>query len=114
MKRALTLQDVRIFTEKVAAKKGWILNPDDEFLTTILEGLLGNYQNLGYYQCPCRISWDDRKKDRDIMCPCDYSPADIEEYGHCFCALFLTQAFVNSGKEPNSIPERRPAELFPE
>ncbi len=108
-----TIEDVWKFTEKAAELYGWVLNPDKQFLEGILEGLLSNFQGLGYYQCPCRLSWDELEKDRDILCPCTYSHEDVREYGHCFCALFLSEEFAASGKEPGSIPERRPPELFP-
>jgi ferredoxin-thioredoxin reductase catalytic subunit len=108
-----TLEKVKIFTLKAAQSKGWVLNPDQDFLESLQEGLLDNLKELGYYQCPCRMSWDQKQKDRDIICPCTYSVADIKEYGHCYCALFLSQEFLDSGKEPGSIPERRPQELFP-
>ncbi|MCF7943714.1 MAG: ferredoxin:thioredoxin reductase [Spirochaetia bacterium] len=113
MKEKLTLKDVQTFTANTAAANGWVLNPDEEFLDSIQQGLLANAQRLGYYQCPCRDSWDDREKDRDIICPCEYSKPDIEEYGQCFCGLFLSDEFEESGSEASSIPERRPQELYP-
>ena len=113
MKQDMTRERVRTFTRAVARKNGWLLNPDGEFLETIEEGLLENARRLGYFQCPCRISWDDRSRDRDIVCPCDYSHPDIREYGHCYCALFLSREFSESGAEPAGIPERRPEEYYP-
>ncbi len=59
-----------------------------------------NLQRLGYYQCPCRLSWDDRTKDQDIICPCVYAHDDIAEFGHCFCSLYLSEEFDRSGEEP--------------
>ena len=109
-----TREQVKQFAQKAAGKHGWEVQPDQDFLNAVLDGLLSNLQRLGYYQCPCRYSWDDRVKDRDIICPCSYAAEDIAEYGHCFCALFLSPEFIASGKEPGSIPERRPEELYPE
>ena len=107
------LVDAQAFVRKVAAKNNWKLNRDEEFLGNIVEGLLMNLQRLGYYQCPCRLSWDDRAKDQDIICPCTYAQEDIAEFGHCFCSLYLSEEFDSSGEEPASIPERRPQERFP-
>ena len=107
-------QKTREFVEKVAAKRGWVLNPDQELLGDIVDGLAANANRLGYYQCPCRLSWDDRTKDKDIVCPCDYAAADIAQYGHCFCSLYLSPQFAASGKALGSIPERRPANRFPD
>jgi ferredoxin-thioredoxin reductase catalytic chain len=109
-----TKEDTREFAEKVSAHKGWKLNPDDEILGYLIEGLTVNYNRYGYFQCPCRDSWGNREKDRDIICPCAYCVPDQEEYGHCFCSLFLTPEFYSSGATPKSIPERRPQELYPD
>jgi ferredoxin-thioredoxin reductase catalytic chain len=106
-------EDTKKFVESVATHKGWKLSPDGEFLDYLIEGLMSNYNRYGYFQCPCRDSWGDREKDRDIICPCDYCVPDQKEYGHCFCGLFLTPKFYSTGKATNSIPERRPVELYP-
>jgi len=46
--------------------------------------------------------------DRDIICPCVYMMPDVQEYGACFCALYVSNEFARSGKVHESIPERRP------
>lgn len=104
---------VRSFVHKAADRKGWKVVADETLLGDLVEGLHANVERLGYLQCPCRDSWDDREKDRDIICPCDYAEADIREYGHCYCSLFQSEAFYESGREPAGIPERRPEEKFP-
>jgi ferredoxin-thioredoxin reductase catalytic subunit len=105
--------DVVSFVHAVAKKRGWKLNGDADFLDMLVEGLQVNSERLGYLQCPCRLSWDDRSKDRDIICPCVYAADDIAEYGHCFCSLFFSADFDFSSQEISSIPERRPEHLFP-
>ena len=113
MDRKKTIDDVRQFAEMVANHKGWKLNPDPQLLQYLLEGLMINYNRYGYFQCPCRDSWGTREKDDDIICPCVYCMPDQEEYGHCFCGLFLTEDFFNSCRLPKSIPERRLQERYP-
>ncbi|MDD2296451.1 MAG: ferredoxin-thioredoxin reductase catalytic domain-containing protein [Sphaerochaetaceae bacterium] len=105
--------DVNAFVQRTAKVYGWEVQPDKTFLDELVEGLEKNLERLGYLQCPCRLSWDDRTKDRDIICPCTYAAADIDEYGHCFCALFCSSEFIKKGLEPTSIPERRPEHLYP-
>lgn len=100
-------KDVSLFTEMVANKQGWILNRDREHLDIIIEGLRKNYNRYGYYSCPCRDSDGEKKQDQDIICPCLYSRPDIEQYGHCYCGLYLEEGFYNKHDEPASIPERR-------
>ncbi len=113
MPAEMDLEGVRAFAVNTAKRFGYTLNGDEEFLRRILEGLLINFKRYGYFQCPCRDSWGNREKDRDILCPCAYCAPDVAEFGQCFCGLFLSDEFARSGKTPVSIPERRPDELFP-
>ena len=108
-----TLKDVQDFIDKTARYYGWAVISDDGFRTTVAEGLLASYWRYGFFQCPCRDSYGDIAHDRDIMCPCTYCWPDIEEYGQCFCGLFVSKGFEKEGHSPTSIPERRPDEYFP-
>lgn len=103
-----TPENARAFVSAVAAHQGFSLARDEKFLDAISKGLAENYNRYGYYLCPCRDGEGEREADADIICPCDYNLPDQKEYGHCFCGLFLTKAFAESGKPPASIPERRP------
>ena len=100
--------DARAFVRAVADKHGWVVNPDEAFVGQIAKGLAVNYNGYGYYLFPCRDGDGDRATDQDIICPCDYLPDDHREYGHCLCGLFLSKSFAKTGREPESIPERRP------
>jgi ferredoxin-thioredoxin reductase catalytic subunit len=93
---------------KLSEKNNWILNPNFEQLEKIIKGLAINFERYGYFNCPCRDSHDNKEKDRDIICPCEYSLSDIEEYGHCFCGLFLKSDYDIKNNRIQSIPERRP------
>ncbi len=106
-----TMDQVRQFLEAVSRKQDLILNPDDEHRETIAEGLMTTYNRLGYFCCPCREAWGDKDKDRDIICPCDYCKADVNEYGQCYCGLFIAED--SRGKELSSIPDRRDEDLYP-
>lgn len=100
-------EQVRAFTEMVATKQGWKLNPDAEFYQTLVAGLMANWNRYGYFLCPCRDSEGSREADAKALCPCAWARADIEKYGHCFCALYLSKDFAASGKEPSGIPDGR-------
>jgi ferredoxin-thioredoxin reductase catalytic subunit len=93
-----------------AESGGYHLNPDDEFARALAEGLLVNERRFGYRCCPCRLGSGDADADRDIVCPCDYRDADLEEWGACYCALYVSQDVLDGKREPGSIPERRPPE----
>jgi ferredoxin-thioredoxin reductase catalytic subunit len=102
------VQAVRAYVERVARRFGWKLNSREEMLDALTQGLRENFNRLGYYNCPCRDSQEDPKIDRDIICPCVYArEADVEEYGHCYCALFFRKDF-DMTREIAMIPDRRP------
>jgi len=96
---------IKIKTE--AEVSGYYLNQDEEFTRALLKGLLINESRYGYQSCPCRLSEGNIEKDRDIICPCDYRDADINDYGACYCGLYVSENIVNGKKKLASIPERR-------
>ena len=89
---------------------GYHLNPDIDFTKKLVRGLIVNEDRYGYQACPCRISSGVKEEDLDIICPCDYRDPDLDEYGACYCALYVSQEVLNGKKELSSIPERRPPE----
>jgi len=101
---------VRRRAESDARSRGYYLNPDEDFLKDLIEGLKRNEERYGYPSCPCRLASGVFDLDRDIICPCDYRDPDVEEFGACYCALFVKkEAF--EGKMPiTPVPERRPPE----
>jgi ferredoxin-thioredoxin reductase catalytic chain len=102
-----TPEDARKFFTMVAKKQGWHLNRDDEFLQDLAEGFATVFNRFGYFSCPCRDADGILEEDKDIICPCDYCRPDQAEFGHCYCGLYLTPDFYETGKEPQAIPERR-------
>ncbi|UCH57679.1 MAG: ferredoxin:glutaredoxin reductase [Candidatus Bathyarchaeota archaeon] len=101
-----TLEMVRRRAELDAKANGYFLNPDSEFLENILEGLRVNEERFGYPACPCRIAVGSFELDRDIICPCDYRDPDVQDYGACYCCLYVDSATYEKG-EIHPIPERR-------
>jgi ferredoxin-thioredoxin reductase catalytic subunit len=96
--------------ESDARTSGCYLNPDQDFLQDLLEGLKRNEERYGYPSCPCRLATGNFEIDRDIICPCDYRDPDVKEFGACYCGLFVGKD-VFEGKTPlKSVPERRPLE----
>lgn len=105
-----TLNEVRRRAESDAQTHGYSLNPDPKFLENLLQGLLSNEERYGYPSCPCRLASGRFQFDRDITCPCDYRDPDVEEFGYCYCALYVRRD-VQEGRTPIvSIPERRSRE----
>ncbi len=90
-----------------AVQGGYHLNPDIEFVNKLLSGLLVNTERHGYPSCPCRLARGKKETDVDIICPCDYRDADLQEFGMCYCALYVSDKVVRGEQAVHSIPERR-------
>ncbi|MGD0884421.1 MAG: ferredoxin-thioredoxin reductase catalytic domain-containing protein [Thermodesulfovibrionales bacterium] len=98
---------------KLQEPKGYFFNVDKEIVFDLLNGLLVNKMRYGYMSCPCRLAKGELEKDRDILCPCDYRKPDVEEYGSCYCNLYVSKEW-NEEKIPHVyVPERRPPEKIP-
>ena len=96
--------------KKVQEAKGYFFNKDKGRVLELLEALLINKERYGYMSCPCRLASGDREKDKDIFCPCVYRSPDMEEFGSCYCNLYVSKAW-NEDKVPHVyVPERRPPE----
>jgi ferredoxin-thioredoxin reductase catalytic subunit len=96
-----------------AEAAGYFLNPDKEFVLSLMGGLLTNKERYGYQSCPCRLADGVRERDLDIICPCDYRDPDLDEFGACYCALYVSQEIATGEKEPPPVPERRGAQPQP-
>ena len=63
---------------------GYHINHDMDNTVPLLEGLILNTERYGYRLCPCRLTGGGREADSDIICPCDYRDADLDEYETCY------------------------------
>jgi len=95
---------------KVQEAKGYYFNKDKERVFDLLEALLVNKERYGYMSCPCRLASMDKEKDKDIICPCEYRGPDVEEYGSCYCNLYVSKQWNEDEIPHRYVPERRPAE----
>lgn len=97
---------------RVQEPKGYYFNKDRQKVTELLEALLVNKERYGYMCCPCRLAANDREWDKDIICPCVYRTPDVEEFGSCYCNLYVSRAWNEAASPEEYIPERRPPEKF--
>jgi ferredoxin-thioredoxin reductase catalytic subunit/rubredoxin len=107
----ITADDVNSFYEKSKEESedfGYHLNPDESFTKELLESILINKDRYGYGACPCRLASGIKEEDLDIICPCDYRDPDLDEFGACYCGLYISSEILNGSKKLTSIPERRP------
>ncbi len=96
--------------KEIQESKGYYFNRDEEKTMSLLEALLVNRRRYGYMVCPCRLASEDRTADSDIICPCEYRKADVDEYGSCYCGLYVSREWNEGLTAHQYIPERRPAE----
>lgn len=97
--------------KKETEESGYNVNPDVEFVELLLENIEVNLKRYGYGSCPCRLASGNKEEDLDLVCPCDYRDVDLEDYGSCFCALYVTPDVLEGKKKLSSIPDRRLKEL---
>jgi ferredoxin-thioredoxin reductase catalytic subunit len=98
--------------QKKADGVGQYLCPDKTLLEDLLDGLVKNEERYGYASCPCRAASGIKDYDVDIICPCEYKDADVDEFGTCYCGLYVSKAVSKDPSKLRSIPERRPVEVI--
>jgi ferredoxin-thioredoxin reductase catalytic chain len=96
--------------KKSQEAKGIYFNKDEDLVFELLDSLLLNKERYGYMACPCRLACADRELDKDIICPCVYREPDLEEFGACYCGLYVSKAVHNHETQVQYVPERRPPE----
>jgi ferredoxin-thioredoxin reductase catalytic subunit len=109
--QCLSAQEIDALYERLlkdAAASGYFLNSDVEFAKCLVNGLIINKRRYGFPACPCRLASGNKEVDLDIICPCDYRDADLEEFGACYCALYVSQPAYKGECPVRCIPERRP------
>ena len=107
----ISKEEVDRFYEELkqqAESAGYHLNPDESFTKELLESILINKDRYGYGACPCRLASGVKEEDLDLICPCDYRDPDLEEFGACYCGLYISSEVLSGQKKLISIPERRP------
>ncbi|MDR3290839.1 MAG: ferredoxin:glutaredoxin reductase [Methanobrevibacter sp.] len=93
--------------KKSTEKSGYFINEDKDFVQALLDSINVNIDRYGYGACPCRLASGDKKKDLDIICPCNYRDSDLNDYGACFCGLYISEEVLKGEKTLSSIPDRR-------
>ena len=106
----MDIQQLYEMLKKSQETKGYFFNDDKERVMDLLGGLMINRERYGYMSCPCRLASADREKDKDIICPCAYREQDVNEFGSCYCNLYVSREWNEGMIEHVYVPERRPAD----
>ncbi len=96
--------------KKIQEPKGYYFNIDKKRVFELLEALIINKDRYGYMACPCRLASGSKENDGDIICPCVYRKPDVEEYGSCYCNLYVSTDWNQNKSSHEYVPERRPPE----
>lgn len=100
--------------KKIQEPKGYFFNHDKARVFDLLKALSLNKERYGYMACPCRLAIGDKDNDKDIICPCIYRIPDVEEFGSCYCNLYVSSKWNENKIRHVYVPERRPPEkMFP-
>jgi ferredoxin-thioredoxin reductase catalytic subunit len=102
----VTKQEIVESMGRNAKKNGYYLCPDVQLFNDLIDGLATNTTRYGYGSCPCRIASGVKKYDADIICPCEYRDADVDEFGMCFCCMFVNEKIkkksISAGTDPGT------------
>ena len=68
----------------------FMLNPDQNLVSMVIDGLFTHEKDCGLKLCPCRIRDGSRKCDMELICPCNFKSQDVwKNEGRCWCGLFV-------------------------
>jgi ferredoxin-thioredoxin reductase catalytic chain len=84
--------DFRAAIERFAESQEFRINPDEEKVEMLLEGVFNNERNHGLKYCPCRLASKDFEEDLKIVCPCNFLVHETYQGlddGECWCGLFV-------------------------
>jgi ferredoxin-thioredoxin reductase catalytic chain len=87
-----TKEDFRRAIQAFVAKNEFQVNPEQDRVETLLEGIFANESNHGLKYCPCRLATKDFAEDIKIVCPCNFTIHETyqgQEKGECWCSLFV-------------------------
>jgi len=86
----LKKEDLMRIWEKFSEKNDFKLNPDQEHINIIIDGLLKNEKKFGLKLCPCRLRDGSRERDLELICPCNFKSQDVwVQKNMCWCGLFV-------------------------
>jgi ferredoxin-thioredoxin reductase catalytic chain len=78
--------------ERIAKRKGYVLNANGNWLTEVLTLMTNNFRLYRKYICPCKQQFPP-DPDKDIVCPCPTLDKEVAQNGFCHCRLFFKPGF---------------------
>lgn len=78
--------------KRVTEKKGYIFNPNQDWLEQVIRLMTDNHKEYGKYYCPCKQHYP-VDVETDVVCPCPTLDDEVTESGYCHCHLFYKKGF---------------------
>lgn len=76
----------------LSEKNEFQVNPDQEKVKSLIQGVMENERNHGMKYCPCRLTTKDFEEDLKLVCPCNFRIQETYKEkidGECWCGLFV-------------------------
>lgn len=78
--------------KRICEKKGYIFNPNQDWVKQVIMLMTNNFNETGKYFCPCKQHYPVDTK-TDVVCPCPTIDQEIVDKGCCHCRLFCKTGF---------------------
>ncbi|MFA5022253.1 MAG: ferredoxin-thioredoxin reductase catalytic domain-containing protein [Patescibacteria group bacterium] len=86
----MTKEELKQVWQRFATNQDFTLNNDQGHVDSVADGVLANDQKHGLKLCPCRLRDGSRKRDLELICPCNFKAQDNwKNLGRCWCGLFV-------------------------
>jgi ferredoxin-thioredoxin reductase catalytic subunit len=86
----MTKEELIKIWQRFTEQKDFMLNPDLAHVDSVAAGVLHNDQKYGLKLCPCRLRDGTRKRDLELICPCNFKIQDVwQSQNRCWCGLFV-------------------------
>jgi len=86
-------KELRTTWEKFTENNDFMLNPDEDHVDMVIDGVLVNEKDCGLKLCPCRLRDGTRRHDLELLCPCNFRSQDVwKTEGRCWCGLFVKRS----------------------
>jgi len=83
-------EEIKKVFERFTENNDFMLNPDEEFVDKIIDGIRENENKFGLKLCPCRLRDGSRERDLELLCPCNFKVQETwRTQGRCWCGLFF-------------------------
>ena len=91
MENAVVIGWWKDWADKQGSDK-FVLSSDKEIVDDVATGVLENEKTKGFKYCPCRLPTGDKKKDLELICPCNFKIQETwKDRGECWCSLFVRE-----------------------